>query len=77
MAVKIMFFGKLADIAGTKEMNLPDQYNVSALRSTLVDLYPQLSGLSFAVAVNRKTVTDQALLSAGDEIALLPPFSGG
>jgi molybdopterin converting factor small subunit len=48
------------------------------LRNQLISAYPQLRDLrSLFIAVNLKYANDEALLTENDEIALIPPVSGG
>jgi molybdopterin converting factor small subunit len=47
------------------------------LRALLLEKYPQLEGVEFVFAVNRQIVHQNTWLGQNDEIALLPPFSGG
>ena len=77
MAVKIFVFGKLADIVAGKELVVEDVSTVAALRALLEFKYSGLKGLKYAVSVNRKLASDECIVSNDDEVALLPPFSGG
>ncbi|MCB2088476.1 MAG: MoaD/ThiS family protein [Sphingomonadaceae bacterium] len=80
MAVRIVFLGKLADLAGGAEQELPAPLDWMALVEACEgDLGDALSGDSVRVAVNGELLADKASLSAGegDEVALLPPVSGG
>jgi molybdopterin synthase catalytic subunit/molybdopterin converting factor small subunit len=81
MRVRVLFFGVLKDLipAQPGELELPDGSRVG----DLVDQYRTgFAGrdavwASLAVAVNRQYVTVSHLLEDGDEVALLPPVSGG
>jgi molybdopterin converting factor small subunit len=52
---------------------------VRDLRKAILELYPPLfsTKIPFAVAVNHKVVDDTTALNYLDEVALLPPISGG
>jgi molybdopterin converting factor small subunit len=52
---------------------------VRDLRKAILELYPSLhsSKIYFAIAVNHKVATDTTALNHLDEVALLPPISGG
>lgn len=50
---------------------------VSALRATLLARAPALAAVRFVCAVNRAYARDDQELRAGDEVALIPPISGG
>jgi molybdopterin synthase catalytic subunit len=58
---------------------LPASPTVDALWSVLVERHPSLEDdrESIRVAVNRDFVEDDAILEPGDEVALIPPVSGG
>ena len=81
MRVRVLVFGVLKDLihGDSSQLDLPDGATVQ----TLLDFYRRLAEthaglwLSIAVAVNRQYVTAAHPLADGDEIALLPPDSGG
>jgi molybdopterin converting factor small subunit len=56
-----------------------DNMTVGDLRKTLEQHYPRLSAarMQFAVAVNRKLSNDMESIGQTDELAILPPISGG
>ncbi len=81
MTVALLYFGVLKDHAGTAvgQLQLADGTTVAALLETLG---PKLSiagpaWQSLAVAVNREYAGRETVLHDGDEVALLPPVSGG
>jgi molybdopterin synthase sulfur carrier subunit len=80
MAVKLVFLGKLADLAGASERELPCPLDWSGL---LAALEPELGSAvqhdKVRIAVNGGVIADKTQLNAGDgdEVALLPPVSGG
>ena len=79
MPVKVMFLGKLADKAGD-EVELDGPLDWTALLSGLEpELAEAVKGDSVKLAHNGNLMSDKATLAAsdGDEIALLPPVSGG
>ena len=49
----------------------------STLFADLCIQYPSLRQGSMAIAVNKTYVTNDVILKDGDEVALLPPISGG
>ena len=79
--MKILLFGITREIAGQSRIDIPagaDITTVKALKSWLGRQYPAMQGLtSLAVAVDNEYAEDEDLLSAGQEIALIPPVSGG
>jgi molybdopterin converting factor subunit 1 len=81
MRVRILFFGILKEMAGKSvdELDLPDGASV---RDVLAHYASQISRLkdslpSLALAVNQQYAAPDTVLRANDEVALLPPVSGG
>lgn len=77
MNIKVKLFGELADIAGRDELTLNDVQDVQSLRSKFSEAFPATSGKQFLIALNRKVVHHNPALNAADEVAFMPPFSGG
>ena len=80
MPVKLVFLGKLADLAGAPEKDLPGPLAWPGLLAALPGpLGDAVQGDKVKLAVNGALLADKTALAAhdGDEIALLPPVSGG
>jgi len=80
MKLKILLFGITRDIVGQSQLDLDYQGegNVAAFKAMLVDRYPKMDQLAhFKIAVNQEFANDDQELTTGDEIALIPPVSGG
>lgn len=80
MAVKLLFLGKLADLAGTDERDVGGPIDWAGLVAALEpELAEAVQAAKVRVAVNGALLTDKSALNVqdGDEIALLPPVSGG
>ena len=81
MEVTVRYFAGLREAAGsTRETHrLPDGGTVALLRETLEQERPVLVPLlgSAAVAVNQRIARSEQILAEGDEVAFLPPVSGG
>jgi molybdopterin synthase catalytic subunit len=81
MQVTVLFFGALREAMGAKErvVTLPGDATVGALRGLLVESQPAFTPLAarLRVAVNRSFAPDGCALADGDEVAFLPPVSGG
>ncbi len=77
MKVNIKYFGMLAEVTGCNQeiVQLSDT-SVSGLRGTLLAKYPKLKDKNFKIAQNQIIISEMIKLT-GEEIALLPPFSGG
>jgi molybdopterin synthase sulfur carrier subunit len=80
VAVKLVFLGKLADLAGTPEMDVPGPLDWSGLLEALPGPLGEMArGDKVKLAVSGTVLADKTALTAqdGDEVALLPPVSGG
>lgn len=81
MQIRVLLFAMLRDAAGTSEVaiDLPCGARVGALQESLLENYPMLARYlpRIAYAVNRSYSTIEAELHDGDEVALIPPVSGG
>ena len=81
LKVKLLFFATCRDITGVKEMDyeVDDQANLSELKRQLYVEHPELMSLekSLSIAVNTEYVNDSIRLRCGDEVAFIPPVSGG
>lgn len=75
--IKIKVFGKIAEIMGFSEIEQQFQGSSEALILEIKENYPDLKTLQFNVAINKSITEDSVPLNDDDEIALLPPFSGG
>jgi len=75
--LKIKAFGMVAEKLPANELELENIANTDQLLGFLYQQYPDLKNIKFSIAVDRKQVHDNVLLSPDSEVALLPPFSGG
>jgi MoaE-MoaD fusion protein len=79
--VKVLFFGMLKDIVGRAEdsIELADGAHVDAVFTRYARDFPRLTDLesSIVLACNHEFCDRSATVSDGDEIAFLPPVSGG
>ena len=75
----IKTFGITRDIVGSREAVVEVEGNdVASLRKVLKTRYPSLAGLrSLMIAVNNSYAEDDLSIGESDEIALIPPVSGG
>jgi molybdopterin synthase sulfur carrier subunit len=76
MAVKLVFLGKLADLAGAPEREVAGPLDWAGLVAVTGEF---AEGNKVKLAVNGTVLSDKRSLAAkdGDEVALLPPVSGG
>jgi MoaE-MoaD fusion protein len=81
MRVRVLFFGQLKEIVGAAhdDVDLSDGSRVEDLFERYGRRFPQLAEFrpSIAASVNQEYAEWRALLAAGDEVAFLPPVSGG
>jgi MoaE-MoaD fusion protein len=81
MHVRVLFFGRLKDIVGKSEENaeLSDDARVEDLFERYGRSFPELAKFrsSVVASVNQEFSEWRAPLSSGDEVAFLPPVSGG
>jgi molybdopterin synthase catalytic subunit len=79
--VKVLFFGVLREIAGRGEdcLDLPDGATLSAVFDHYAQRHPRLGEMksSILLARNQQFSRGAVPVQEGDEIALLPPVSGG
>ena len=80
MEINILAFGVAKDIFGGSaiSINLTNDATVYNLKYFLEDKYPRLKQLaSYMVAVNDEYALDGDTIHERDEIAIIPPVSGG
>jgi diacylglycerol kinase (ATP) len=79
--VKVLFFGAAADQAGARQVEVPvsDRAKLAEIWPVLTDMHPGLAPLrdTLAFAVNGEYARMEDAVSPGDEVAVLPPVSGG
>jgi molybdopterin synthase sulfur carrier subunit len=78
MAVRVVFLGRLRDVAGTESLDLPGPLDWPTLLAALPRGFAEHLG-TMHVACGGTVLADPTRLAAqdGDEVALLPPVSGG
>lgn len=81
LRVKVLFLGPAKDFADAESVSLElaEGATVADLRGVLAGQYEGLRGAlkSIRFAVNETFASDETVLHAGDEVALIPPVSGG
>lgn len=76
--MRVLLFGIAKDIAGAPFITAEGITTVTELKLWLFQKYPAMQKLkSLMVAVNKVYATDNIVLVPGDEIAIIPPVSGG
>jgi molybdopterin synthase sulfur carrier subunit len=84
VSVRVLFFARARELTGVSShaLSLPPNTSAhAALRDSILPAFPSLAPLAptCALAVNLEYVTADAdaLLKNGDELAVIPPISGG
>ena len=81
MKAKVRFFARLAEVAGRREteVEVGEGLSVGDAFRLLCQRFPELADHADSVmyAVNTEYVPPDHPLRAGDELALIPPVSGG
>ena len=79
--VKVLFFGRLRELTGLAEEagELPEGATLAEVFERYAQRYPKLAGFrnSMVVSRNQEFAAWDTRVAAGDEIAFLPPVSGG
>ena len=81
MTIQILFFATLKDAAQTSQLALevPENATIADLQHELIAQFPKLERLlpHTRIAVNQEYAKPDFILKEGDEVALIPPVSGG
>ena len=81
MKIKALFFAACRDIVGNRELDLDvgEGSQVDDLKNVLLGKYPELATINnvLSIAVNAEYVDGNTILNSGDEVAFIPPVSGG
>jgi len=81
MTVSVRFFARYAELAGctSSAVNVPMPATVGDVIAKVRELFPgtQVMPPRPLAALNRRQVKLDAAVNEGDEVALLPPISGG
>jgi len=80
MRANILAFGIAKDIFGSPsiDVELEEGDTANELKILLEEKYPKLKQLaSFMIAVNNEYATEGLAIGENDEVAIIPPVSGG
>lgn len=79
MRVNVLAFGIAKEIFGTSHLAVDFDGSTSVdLRLSLENQFPRLKQLpTYMLAVNSEYTVDATQIDANDEIAIIPPVSGG
>ncbi len=80
-SLPIKLFASLRQAMRSDEIkiNIDNEITVSQMKKIVFETFPNLKKLNvpFLVAVNHKYAKDYVVISTKDEVALIPPVSGG
>lgn len=77
MQVKLLLFGRIIEILGTTTMMVEGIQDTDALKVYLLNRYPTLNAINYAIAVNEQIIAANTTLKEDCIVAILPPYSGG
>jgi molybdopterin converting factor subunit 1 len=80
MNLNIKAFGIARDFLGESEtaFSLNDGNSLADLKRALANRYPEFDKIkAFTIAVNQEYQDDDFIIKEGDELAIIPPVSGG
>jgi molybdopterin synthase catalytic subunit len=83
MHIEVLFFAKSKEVVGkaSQDLELPEGTDTLALQQQLVAKFPGLESVlrTCVLAVNLEYLGqgESVQLKAGDEVAIIPPLSGG
>ncbi|MGQ0552083.1 MAG: MoaD/ThiS family protein [Planctomycetota bacterium] len=88
--MRVLLFAGLAEALGCRELRWPSEgfasdsasapaegISAAELEAALRAAHPALQGRRFRLAVNQRYVGPEQFVAATDEVALIPPVSGG
>ncbi|MCU0362267.1 MAG: MoaD/ThiS family protein [Bacteroidales bacterium] len=74
---KVIFFGVLTDVAGTRVRHFNGAASVKELLLLIEGEYPEIIHYDYRIAVNNEFIDGDLPLSESDEVSFMPPFAGG
>jgi molybdopterin synthase sulfur carrier subunit len=78
MKIKVLFFGVCTEITGSDVLYIETSNSIEDLKNILHHQFPELQRHTHRIAVNHQLIEiESGELKPGDEVAFLPPFSGG
>ncbi|MFD2287641.1 molybdopterin synthase sulfur carrier subunit [Pedobacter petrophilus] len=77
MKLEIISFGKISEFITGQEIEVSEIDNTDQLQQYLETSFPQLLGMKYKLAVNQNIIQANQQLTENDQVAIMPPFSGG
>ena len=76
--IKVKLFGIAKDITSSSYFETKTNISVKELKDTILSQYPEFYDLrSVLIAVNDEYADDDVIIAENDDVALIPPVSGG
>ncbi|MDN3690303.1 molybdopterin converting factor subunit 1 [Cyclobacterium jeungdonense] len=79
--MEVLLFGISKELMGQQVLSLPEHQKIATvleLKQWILNQYPEMGTLySFAIAVDQEYADDETPITENQEIALIPPVSGG
>ncbi len=76
--IQVLFFAHLQDEIGENQVAMDiDSLTVKELKERIRETYAVSQMDSTMVSVNEEFAKDEQLIQRGDEVAFIPPISGG
>lgn len=76
MEIELITFGKISEFIQNHKIEV-EVKNTDELQVHLEQLFPNLAGMKYKLALNKDIVQSNQELKDKDSIAIMPPFSGG
>jgi molybdopterin converting factor small subunit len=77
MEIRVLFFGVLAEVTQTSFKHYRNIKSFDDLRLRIEDDYPGIVHYNYLISVNNELISTNPLLNNDDEVAFMPPFTGG
>jgi molybdopterin converting factor subunit 1 len=79
MKVTVKFFASVREIVGakTEQIEVADGATLDSVWQGYIERFPKLAPMGLAYAVNHEYSDMGRVLKDGDEVAFIPPVSGG
>ena len=75
--MQVRLFGMFAEALEVETVTVNSSGTVADLRKTLLDFHPVFHRVPFRIALDKRLASESVHISEGQEVAALPPFSGG
>lgn len=77
MEIQIISFGKISEFIPNQNIDIESINDTDGLKIHLEQLFPNLVGMKYKLALNKNLVQQNLEIRDQDTIAIMPPFSGG